>query len=47
MNAPANRMKLWCFLYGQPVVTAFLTLTDIYHTRYQNLADNKCIETTR
>jgi hypothetical protein len=34
-------------IYGPLVVAAFLTLTDIYHTRYQYLADNDCIETIR
>lgn len=34
-------------IYGPLVVTAFLTLTDIYHTRYQYLVDNECIETIR
>lgn len=34
-------------IYGPLVVTAFLTLTDIYHTSYQYLVDNECIETIR
>jgi predicted PurR-regulated permease PerM len=34
-------------IYGPLVVTAFLTLTDIYHTSYQFLIENKCSETIR
>ncbi|MEI6259838.1 MAG: AI-2E family transporter [Deltaproteobacteria bacterium] len=34
-------------IYGPLVVTAFLTLTDIYHTSYQFLVENKSIETIR
>ena len=29
-------------IYGPIVVTAFLTLTDIYHTNYQQLIVNNC-----
>jgi predicted PurR-regulated permease PerM len=34
-------------IYGPLVVTAFLTLTDIYHTSYQFLVEDKSIETIR
>jgi predicted PurR-regulated permease PerM len=34
-------------VYGPLVITAFLTLTDIYHASYQSLIENKSIETIR
>jgi predicted PurR-regulated permease PerM len=34
-------------IYGPLVVTAFLSLTDIYHASYQSLIENKCDETIR